>query len=306
MRIAVFGAGGVGAYVGGRLAANGADVQLVARGAHLDAIRERGLRVESIAGDFRVDVSATAEPAEIGVCDVVLLCVKSYDTESVAEQIVPLLGSESAVLSLQNGVDNEEKLARVAGADRVLGGVAYVFATIKEPGMIAHVDGPGAIAFGELDGGLSERARLLAGACNDAGIPAECVDDISSRLWQKLSFIVPQAGMTAISRAPIGSLRESTAAWSMYLQLAAEVIALAEREGVDMPPDQLDAVADFARALDAGSFSSLHHDLVEGKRLELDALHGFVSRRSRERGLRSPACDAVVAALEPHLHASTR
>ncbi len=304
MRIAVFGAGGVGAYVGGRLAANGADVQLVARGAHLDAIRENGLRVESIAGDFDVRVSATAEPAEIGVCDFILLCVKSYDTESVAEMIVPLMGRGSAVLSLQNGVDNEEKLARTVGADRVLGGVAYVFATIKEPGVIGHADGPGAIVFGELHGELSERARALATACNEAGIPAECVDDIHSRLWQKLSFIIPQAGMTAISRAPIGSLRDSAAAWAMYLQLAAEVVALAEREGVDMPARQIDAVAEFARALDAATFSSLHYDLVEGKRLELDALHGYVSRRSREQGLLSPACDAVVAALEPHLHGS--
>lgn len=302
MRVAIFGAGGVGGYLGGRLAAAGADVHLLARGAHLEAIRRDGLRIESIAGDVHVRVPATADVADIGRCDVVLLCVKSYDTTDVARRLAPLLGSGSAVLSLQNGVDNEERLADIVGAGRVMGGVAYVFATIKVPGVIVHADGPGSVAFGEMDGEASERGALLARALEDAGVPAEFVNDIRSRLWQKLSFIVPQAGMTAISRAPIGAIRASEAAWAMYLQLAKEVIALARCEGVELPADQLETVQEFARALDGGSFSSLHYDLVHGKRLELEALHGYVSRRSHEYGLSSPACDAVVAALEPHLN----
>ncbi len=301
MRVAVFGAGGVGAYIGARLADHGADVRLIARGAHLDAIRDRGLRVDSIAGDMQVRPFATEDPAEVGECDAVLVCVKSYDTQSVANEIAPLLGPDSLVLSLQNGVDNEETLGSTLGMQHVVGGVAYVFATIKEPGVVVHSDGPGSIVFGELNGDLSDRVVALADLCSDAGVPAECVSDIRSRLWQKYCVIIPQAGMTAISRAPIGAIRESEAAWGMFLRLADEIIALAGRERIQLPADMRNKVIAFVNALDGGTFSSLHYDLVHGKRLELNALHGYASRLGRAHGLPMPACDAVVAALEPHL-----
>jgi 2-dehydropantoate 2-reductase len=301
VRIAIFGAGGVGAYIGARLAEQGVDVRLIARGAHLDTIRDRGLRVDSIAGDMHVRPFATEDPAEAGVCDAVLVCVKSYDTESVASKIAPLLSPDSLVLSLQNGVDNEETLGSTLGMQHVVGGVAYVFATIKEPGVVVHSDGPGSIVFGELNGELSDRAVALADLCSDAGVPAECVVDIRSRLWQKYCVIIPQAGMTAISRAPIGAIRESEAAWGMFLRLTDEIIALAARERIQLPADMRSKVLGFVNTLDGATFSSLHYDLVHGKRLELNALHGYASRLGRARGLRMPACDAVVAALEPYL-----
>ncbi len=189
MRLAVVGTGGVGAYFGGRLARAGADVHFVARGEHLAALRERGLRVRSIRGDFELPVDATDDPAEIGPCDLVLFCVKSFDTETAAAALPSLLRSETGVLSLQNGVDNEEKLGTAIGQNRVLGGAAYILVWIAEPGVIEHVAGPGSIAFGELDGTHSERAELLLEWCGRADIPAKLDSNVRARLWDKFSFI---------------------------------------------------------------------------------------------------------------------
>jgi len=158
MRIAVYGAGGVGGYFGGRLAQAGAQVHFIARGAHLQALREHGLRVRSVKGDFEVQAPATDDPADVGPCDFVLFCVKTFDTEAAAARLGPLVGEGTAVVSLQNGVENEEKLARAIGADHVMGGAAFIFAEIAVPGVIAHTGGPTSITFGELDGSASQRA----------------------------------------------------------------------------------------------------------------------------------------------------
>jgi 2-dehydropantoate 2-reductase len=299
LRVGVVGAGGIGGYFGGRLARAGADVALLARGAHLAALRQNGLRVRSINGDFELSVEATDDPAAIGPCDIVLFCVKSYDTESAAELLPPLLRDGTAVLSLQNGVDNEEKLAAAVGAQHVLGGVAYVFATIVEPGVIAHVAAPGGIAFGELDGTRSERAERLLDWCERAGIPAELEPDIRVRLWDKFALICAQAGITATSRLPIGAIRENAEAWAMLRRLGEEVVALAHAEGVQLPWEVLDRHAEFARGLAPEATSSMHHDLVNGNRLELESLHGLVVHRARTHGLAVPACEAVYAILSP-------
>src|SRR5215467_14634670 len=172
MRIAVYGAGGVGGYFGGRLARAGADVHFIARGAHLRALREHGLSVRSVKGDFEVPAQATDDPADVGRCDFVLFCVKSFDTEAAAARLAPLIGEGTAVLSLQNGVENEEKLARALGEDHVMGGAAFIFAEIAEPGVILHTGGPASITFGELDGRASQRAKDLLAWCEQAGFGA--------------------------------------------------------------------------------------------------------------------------------------
>src|ERR671912_2656777 len=159
MRIAVYGTGGVGGYLGGRLAQAGTDVHFIARGAHLRALREHGLQVRSVKGDFAMRVPATDDPAEIGPCDYVLFCVKAFDTEPAAVGLGPLMGHDTAVLSLQNGVDNEEKLARAVGLDQVMGGAAFIFAGIAEPGVIVHTGGPTSITFGGPGGRVSPRGR---------------------------------------------------------------------------------------------------------------------------------------------------
>jgi 2-dehydropantoate 2-reductase len=299
MRIVVYGAGGVGGYFGGRLAQAGADVHFIARGAHLQALREHGLRVRSVKGDFTVQTPATDDPAEIGPCDYVLFCVKTYDTEAAAAGLRPLLGEDTAVMSLQNGVDNEEKLAEAVGQEHVMGGAAYIFAGIAEPGVILHTGGPTSITFGELDGQISKRAQRLLAWCRRAGFAAELSPAIKTVLWAKLAFICAQAGMTAAVRLPIGEIRTNDAGWAMFQRLVAEVADVAEADGSPVPPAAQQRALATAQSVEPGSFSSLHDDLVAGRRMELEALHGFVVRRAAENGVPVPMSEAVYAILKP-------
>jgi 2-dehydropantoate 2-reductase len=299
MKVAVVGAGGVGGYFGGRLAQSGHDIHLVARGPHLAAIRQDGLRVRSVKGDFATTVRATDDPAEIGPCDAVLFCVKSYDTAEAAARLKPLLGEDTAVVSLQNGIDNEEKIAAVIGPVRVVGGAAFIFSTIVEPGVIGHTGGPARILFGELDGRRTDRVDRLLAACREAGIDADIPDDIRVVLWTKFAFICATAGMTAAVRLPLGEIRECAESWAMFQRLFAEVVLLARAEGISLSDDAVARQLDFAAALPPDSYSSLHHDLVSGRRMELDALHGTVVHRARRAGVPAPASDAIFATLRP-------
>jgi 2-dehydropantoate 2-reductase len=299
VRIAVYGAGGVGGYFGGRLAQAGADVHLIARGDHLQALREHGLRVRSVKGDFTARVPATDDPAEIGACDYVLFCVKSFDTEAAAARLGPLLGENTAVVSLQNGVDNEEKLARAVGQEHVMGAAAYIFAGIAEPGVILHTGGPTSITFGELDGQITKRAQRLLASCQQAGFTAELSPAIKTVLWAKLAFICAQAGMTAAVRLPIGEVRTVDAAWVMFQRLVAEVAAVAEADGNPVPSAAQQRTLTTAKGVEPGSFSSLYDDLVAGRRMELEALHGLVLRRAAEHGVPVPMSEAIYAILKP-------
>ncbi len=298
--IAVYGAGGVGGYFGGRLARAGADVRLVARGDHLAALRGEGLRVRSVAGDFAVDLPATDDPADVGPCDYVLFTVKSFDTEEAARGLRPLLHDDTAVVSLQNGVDNEERLAAEVGRDHVMGGVAYVFSTIAEPGVVEHTGGPGSFTYGELNGERSDRAERLQAWCDRAdGMSAELSESIRTELWEKAAFICAQAGMTASVRLPLGEIRDQPASWEMYRRIIEEVRDVGVAAGVELPDDLVDRWMAFAEDLDADSYSSLHYDLTHGKPMELDALHGAVLRRAGEHGVEVPMTEAVHAVLRP-------
>jgi 2-dehydropantoate 2-reductase len=299
MRIAVYGAGGVGGYFGGRLAQAGAEVHFIARGAHLQALREHGLRVCSVKGDFEVQALATDDPAEVGWCDFVLFCVKSFDTAAAAARLGPLVGEGTAVVSLQNGVENEEKLAGAVGEDHVMGGAAFIFAEIAGPGVIVHTGGPASIAFGELDGRTSQRAKRLLACCEQAGFGAELSASIKTVMWAKLAFICAQAGMTAAVRLPIGQIRTAAAAWTAFQRLVAEVCAVAEAEGNPVPQAAQQRALAMAQAAGPDSFSSLHDDLVAGRRMELEALHGFIVRRAAQHGLAVPTSEAVYAILQP-------
>jgi 2-dehydropantoate 2-reductase len=299
LRIAVYGAGGVGGYFGGRLAQAGIDVQFIDRGAHLQALRAHGLRVHSVKGDFAVTVPATDDPAEVGPCDYVLFCVKAFDTEPAAARLGPLLGEGTAVLSLQNGVDNEDKLARAVGQDHVLGGAAFIFAGKAEPGVIVHTGGPTSVTFGELDGRVSERAQRLLECCQQAGFAAELSASIKTVLWAKFAFICAQAGMTAAVRLPIGEIRTVEVAWAGFQQLVAEVAAVAEADGSPLPAAAQQRALALAQSVEPASFSSLHDDLVAGRPMELEALHGLVVRRAAEHGVAVPMSEAVYAILKP-------
>jgi 2-dehydropantoate 2-reductase len=299
MRIAVYGAGGVGGYFGGRLALAGSDVYFIDRGAHLQALREYGLRVQSVKGDFTVKVPATDDPAEIGPCDYVLFSVKAFDTEPAAARLEPLLGEGTAVLSLQNGVDNEEKLAQAVGPDHVMGGAAFIFAGKAEPGVVVHTGGPTSMTFGELDGRVSERAQRLLECCQQAGFAAELSESIKTVLWAKFAFICAQAGMTAAVRLPIGELRTVDTAWAGFQRLVAEVAAVAEADGVPLPLVAQERALTLAQSVEPSSFSSLHDDLVAGRRMELEALHGLVVRRAAQHGVPVPMSEAIYAILKP-------
>ena len=299
MRVAVFGAGGVGGYFGARLAASGSDVTFVARGAHLAAIRANGLRVRAVDEDFTVRVAATDDPREVAPVDHVLVTVKSYDTENVGRSLTPLLDEDTAVVSLQNGIDNEEKLAALHGADHVAGGVAYIFAHIAEPGVVQRTAAPRSLVFGELDGTLTERLERLRSACEAAGFEATVSDHIQRALWDKASLVGPMAAVTAAARLPIASLLPVEETKQLYLTVVAEFAAVARAEGVDLGADVVERKLAFAEALGPDARNSLHNDLEAGRRLELDALVGAVVRRGRRQGVAVPATETLYALLRP-------
>ncbi|QCS43327.1 2-dehydropantoate 2-reductase [Natrinema versiforme] len=300
MKFAVFGAGGVGGYLGARLADAGHEVHLVARGDHLAALESDGLRLESVRGDAAIDLPATDDPADIGPCDCVLFCVKAHDTRDAAPDLEPLLGDDTAVVSFQNGVDNEEWLAEEIGADHVVGGVAYIFSTIGEPGVVEHTGGPARFVYGELDGERTARIEELDAALSESeGVDAVLAADIRVELWRKFAFICAQAGMTATTRLPVGEIRETDASWAMYRRLIEEVCAVGRAEGVDLPEDTVDEWLEFARDLEPEMYSSLHYDLTHDKRLELEALHGSVVRHADAVDIDAPMNEAVHAILRP-------
>jgi 2-dehydropantoate 2-reductase len=300
MRVLIVGAGGVGGYFGAKLARAGTAVTFLARGAHLEAMRRDGLRIRSaVEGEWVAKTDAVADVAGQPIADVVLFCVKSFDTESAAAAIRPVIGPDTAVVSLQNGVDNEETLDRVLGAGHAVGGVAYVFATIESPGVIAHRLG-GRVVFGELDGRASPRLERLRAAFAAASVPADLVTDIRRALWEKYLMISAQAGMTGITRAPIGAIRAVPESWRMYRLIVEELAAIARASGVPLGPETVESVMTTAAGLAPEALSSLHHDLVQGRRLELEALHGHAIRLGQHLGVPTPTVLAVYAALKPH------
>jgi 2-dehydropantoate 2-reductase len=306
MKIAVVGAGGLGGYFGARLAQAGQDVHFLARGAHLAAMRERGLRIRSVFGDFALtpaDTNATDDPASIGPSQVVLFTVKSYDTENAAASLPSLLGPETAVISLQNGIDNEEKLAGRIGWEHVAGGVAYIFAGIAEPGVVRHTGGPARILFGEMDGRRTPRLEAFLAACQRAGIDAALIPDIRVALWSKYAFICAQAGLTAATRQPIGAVRETPPTWELFRQVLAEAVSAGRAEHVPLPEDLVDHQLALATNLQPTLYSSLHDDLISGRRMELEALLGELVRRAERAGVPAPASSALYAVLLPQANA---
>ncbi len=301
MRIAVIGTGGVGGYFGARLAAAGDEVGFIARGEHGRTLRERGLRLRSTHGDLHLpEVVATDDARDLGPCDVVLFCVKSYSTEQAATQhLPPLMGDDTAVISLQNGMGNLERIAAVVGWEHVLGGLALIFSTITEPGVIEHTAGPARIVFGELDGAARPRTSRFLERCEAAGIDAAVPPDINVAMWDKFAFICALAGTTAAVRLPVGEIREAPRTWQLFRRLVEETYDVARAEGVAVPEGAVEERLAFARSLEPDTHSSLHHDLVTGGRMELDALHGAVVRMADRHGVEVPMSEAVHAILEP-------
>ncbi len=301
MRIAVMGSGGVGGYFGARLALGGSDVTFIARGHHLAAMREHGLRIESELGDLHVrNVKATDDVGAIGPVDLVMVGVKLWDTEQAALQIRPLAERGAAVVSFQNGVAKDETLRSVLGEAPLIGGVSYISAAIKEPGVISHKGQMQRLVFGEFDGSRSPRVEAFREACETSGIVAEVSDDIRRAIWEKFVFLVGLSGATTTIRLPIGPILENPQSRSFLRDLMREVAAVGRARSINL----LDGFADdrlaFADTLPPQFSSSMHGDLERGNPLEVPWLSGDVVEMGKAQGIVTPCNRAVADILAPH------
>lgn len=295
------GSGGVGAYFGGRLAQAGHDVTLVARGAHLAAIRERGLRVHSTEGDFEIPkAKATDDPSTIGVVDVALLAVKTWQVAEAAPLLAPLLGPASAVLTLQNGVEAPDEVASVCGRERVLAGVCRLMSYVAEPGVIRHAGVRPKVEFGEWAGGTSARAEALQAALDGcAGVAAAVSKDIRVALWEKFLFIAPFSAVGAAARKPAGAWRQVKETRALLAAAMNEIVDLARARGVSLAPEAVDRTLSFADKLPEDATASMQRDLLEGRPSELEAQTGAIVRLGREAGVPTPANAFLYAVLLP-------
>ena len=295
MKIAMMGSGGVGGFFGGRLAHAGYDVSFIARGAHLAAMRERGLLIESeIHGDIRIPtVRATDDPASLGPVDLVILSVKLWDTEAAARQIRPLLKTGTGVISLQNGVIKDDILRRELGEAPVMGGVGYVATTISRPGVIHQTGTMQRIVLGEYDGKISQRARFLHEALLKAGVNAELSSDVRRAIWEKYVFLVGLSATTTAMRTTIGPIRENPRTRAFLLEIIREAVAVGRALGVALPADYAENSLAFADGLPAGMTSSMAHDLERGNPLEVEWLSGGVVQLGEAAGVPTPANRAV-------------
>ena len=306
MRIAVMGSGGVGGFVGGRLAHAGCDVRFVARGEHLRAMLRNGLVIESDAREtiHVKQVRAAEDPATLGPVDLVLIAVKLRDTEAAAAAVRPLVGPGTTVLSLQNGVTKDDILRREFGEKAVIGGVTYVATRIARPGVIGQTGPIQRVVIGEYDGGASERVRELHGWLARAGLEAEISSDIRRTLWEKFVFLVGLSSVTATTRCRLGPILANAQTRDFFRDLMREVVAVGRALGVALPQDYAEQRVEFARTLSPEMTSSLYHDLEAGRPLEVEWLAGAVTTLGRSLGIETPLCRAAWDILA--LHASGR
>jgi 2-dehydropantoate 2-reductase len=299
MKIAIMGAGGVGGYFGARLANSGQDVWFVARGAHLAAMRERGLQVYSANGDVLVKpCQATDSPARVGTADIVMITVKLWSTQEALRDAAPMVGAGTAVVSFQNGVVAVDQIQAAYGPARTLGGVANIAALIEQPGVIRHTGTMAQLTFGELDGTLSPRVQALAAACEKAGIMHKASDDIRKAIWEKYVFLVAASGMTALIRLPLGPIREDPDTRALLAQIMSEVAAVGRAKGVTLDADLVDKLLVRLDGLPRPMVASMLGDLERGNRLELPWLAGGVVAMGKETGVPTPANQLVYAALK--------
>lgn len=301
MKFAIYGAGGVGGYFGARLAEAGEEVHFVARGAHLEAIRSEGLKVLSPLGDMVVEpAGATADPRRIGPVDVVLVAVKLYDAEAAEAGCHALVGPRTMVVPLQNGVSAMDAFAAALGDERVLGGIAYIAAHIEAPGVIRHTGTMARLVVGEANGAMTPRVEALWGAFERAGIDAAISPNIHVDIWTKFAFLASFSGVTALTRLPIGPIREDPETRALLHDAVAEVVAVARAAGIGVPENLAERQMKLVDDLPVDMTSSMLHDLGEGKRLELPWLSGTVLRIGREHGVPTPVHAFLHAALKLH------
>jgi 2-dehydropantoate 2-reductase len=302
MKVIVLGAGGVGGYFGGRLAAAGNDVTFVARGAHLASMRKNGLKITSQRGDLAIpQVKAVETVAEAGAADLVLIGVKLWDTEAAAASLRPAADKGACFISFQNGVQKDDVLRKYVPADSIIGGVCYIAASISEPGVIGHTGAMQKLVFGEYGGDYSARCETFLAACKQAAIDTELSDDIERAIWEKFVFLVGLSGMTSFCRTTIGPIREDKQSRAMLQQTMQEVVAVARAKGVKLGSDFADNRLAFCDTLPASFPSSMQVDLSRGNRLELPWFSGAVVDLGKTFGVATPANHKIVEALTPYV-----
>jgi 2-dehydropantoate 2-reductase len=300
LRIAIFGAGGIGGYLGGRLSQAGEEVVLIARGEHLQAIKEHGLRVDSIKGDFvATPALATDNPTEAGPVDAVILGVKAWQVLDAAKAMRPMIGPETFVVPMQNGVEATAQLASVLGEKSVVVGLGGLVSYIVGPGHILHAGGEPYVSFGESDNSTSERTQNLLEAFKNAGVTANIPANIQAALWAKLALMAVNSGIGAITRVPTGQWRSVAGSWKMAQQVAQEVLAVAAGKGIVMPSDSLASTVARLEASAPNSTSSMQRDLMEGRFSELEVQTGAVVRLGLEAGVPTPVNTFIYNSLLP-------
>ena len=299
MQIAVMGAGSVGGYLGGMLARGGHDVTLIARGTHLAAIREGGLRVVRDHEEFTASCAATDDPAEVGPVDVALLTTKTYQNGAAVPAMAPMIGPETTVLCLQNGVDSYMAATESYGEGRVMAGAVYIEAGRDGPGAVRQAGDVVRVVFGELDGSLSGRGRAIEGAFRDSGLPAEFTGDVRTGLWSKFLFICTMAGTTAMARERLAELMPRPEWRNVVIACLLEIEAAGRANGINFPDDIHQTTLAYIEDNLADLHASMHIDVVAGRPLELETFTGAVVRAGRAGGVPTPINDVIYAMLKP-------
>ena len=307
MRIAIMGSGGVGGYFGARLAQAGNDVAFIARGRHLAAMRANGLAIRSVLGDMTIPRPAvTDDPAGLAPADIVLFAVKLWDTEGAAKAVLPLLATGGVVVPFQNGVESIERIGAIVGADRVMGGVAYIAATIGEPGVIMHTGTMARLRFGPVEPSQRKTAEALLASCQGAGIDAELSNDILRALWEKFAFLSAFSGLTSVARQPLGVLRDDPDLRATLEAAIRETWSVGRAKGVALTDDFVTQQMKFTDGLPAQMKSSMLNDLEAGNRIEAPWLAGAVARMGSAMGIATPVNATLFAALKPYCAGAAR
>ncbi len=300
MHIVVFGAGGVGGYFGGRLAQAGEQVTFIARGNHLRAMLASGLRVDSIKGDFSIQsVTATEDPSRLRDVDAVLVCVKTWQIPEAARAMLPLLGTHTFVVPLENGVEAPSQLAEILGREHILGGFCRIASRIASPGRIQHSGIEPYIAFGELDNHLSPRVQQLLQAFQRAGVVAEIPADINVAIWQKFLFISAVSGLGAVTRAPFGSFRSLEGTRQMLIDALHECYSVALAQGVPLPSDSPAVTLAYIDSLPPETMASMQRDIIEGRPSELESQNGAIVRMGQRYHVPTPVSSFIYYSLLP-------
>ena len=300
MKILIMGTGGVGGYYGGLLAQQGNEVTFIARGAHLDALRHEGLKVKSVHGDFTVSpANATDDPAHVGPVDLILFCVKTYNTDDAAQAIRAAVGPQTVVMSLQNGIDAAERIGKVIGNEHVIGAATWLSSAVEAPGLIKQISQFRRIVFGELDGGSSERIQSIYEVLKNTGITVEVSDNIWKVLWTKLVFITAVSSVGSLTRLPMGDYRSFPETRSLLSGIMREVESLARGQGVNLDEDVVEKWMEFIDNAAPTIKPSMQLDIEAGHRTELESMIGVVGRKGRELGVPTPIADFVYASLLP-------